>query len=345
MFLKGPKHLNGSDRVDALDALRALAVVQMVQGHTLDALLKASVRQGVLFDAWRWTRGLTAPAFLFCAGFAFLLVYRKRPEGWRRRARRALALIALGYGLRAPWHELFAWNISASSKAAWAEVDVLQSIGVSILLLELLMRLPGGGRRVVLAIITCVCYAAGPGGLVVPAPVWLGNYLSQSTLFPLVPWFAHVALGCLFADALCLYQQSAQRQQGAHWRAFVPLALTLLMAAVDAARRDGVSHGLRSLGVVALFVAVAVLVYWAPPRLRRFARFVSAASLTVYVSHIVVVYADGVGLASHPGAKLSLPSALCVALLLLVLGLSLHSLLQRGRNQSRMTARSSGASV
>lgn len=49
-----------------LDVMRAFAVLMMIQGHTIDALLSSSYydNDSVLFNVWLFNRGLTAPIFL-----------------------------------------------------------------------------------------------------------------------------------------------------------------------------------------------------------------------------------------------------------------------------------------
>src|SRR5690606_18597665 len=126
-------------RVVFVDALRLLAAVQMVQGHTLDALLSAELRAGAWFRAWTFTRGLTSTAFLLTAGFAYVLAERASraaPDvGRRRRLRRALSLVLIGYAMRAPLGVLFGDPLAEALRNALA-VDVLQCIGVSMAALE-----------------------------------------------------------------------------------------------------------------------------------------------------------------------------------------------------------------
>jgi acyltransferase len=59
-----------SQRVEFLDLLRGIAVVIMVMGHSIDAVLSAAVRSSELFRAYNSLRGFTAPIFLFIAGFS-----------------------------------------------------------------------------------------------------------------------------------------------------------------------------------------------------------------------------------------------------------------------------------
>ena len=55
-------------RVLFVDVLRLLALLQMIDGHTLDAVLSESVRTGEGFETYRFVRGLVSVAFLVVAG-------------------------------------------------------------------------------------------------------------------------------------------------------------------------------------------------------------------------------------------------------------------------------------
>ena len=61
-------------RIVFLDILRALAVMMMVEGHTVDVLLLNEYRSCdyLGFKLWQFTRGVTAPIFL-------LIFLRLRP--------------------------------------------------------------------------------------------------------------------------------------------------------------------------------------------------------------------------------------------------------------------------
>lgn len=320
-------------RVDALDALRAFAVVQMVQGHTLDALLATSLRAGMAFEVWRWVRGLTAPAFLFCAGFAFVFAYRRRPDGTTRRLKRAALLIALGYGLRTPWLQLLSGEVSVGAWHDWALVDVLQCIGVSIALLEASERLPPQLRRWLLACVGALCFCAGPAGIPMPLPTWLANYFGQGTLFALLPWSGHVAAGALCADLW--FDPAGVRLS---WAPMLFIASAMLF---DTVARGASAHALRLVCILALFGLLMRIVHRGSERVLRELRFVSASSLFVYVTHIVVVYAADIGLATRPGPTLSLALSLACAIGLILLSLALY-VGYRGLRSGRLTRRAIG---
>ena len=56
-------------RIRAIDWLRGLAVLFMIQTHAL-GLLQPALREGSAFAALQWVDGLVAPAFILAAGAA-----------------------------------------------------------------------------------------------------------------------------------------------------------------------------------------------------------------------------------------------------------------------------------
>lgn len=138
------------NRVIFLDLIRTLAVINMVQGHTIDVLLAESFRDynNFFFGIWHFNRGLTAPIFLFTAGtvFTYLLKLNKLPFQNNPRVkkgfRRVLTLLFWGYILRFPsWNIL---NLGAASEEQWKiffAVDVLQLIGMGLFFILVLVWL------------------------------------------------------------------------------------------------------------------------------------------------------------------------------------------------------------
>src|SRR5688572_13877118 len=97
-------------RLVFVDVLRLIAAVQMIQGHTIDALLGQAYRAGPWFELWTFTRGLTSTTFLITAGMAHVLANKaaRDPSSARKhRLRRALELVVIGYLMHAPVAVLF----------------------------------------------------------------------------------------------------------------------------------------------------------------------------------------------------------------------------------------------
>src|ERR1700722_17946333 len=106
------KHFSGGStqrRLVVVDFARVLAILFMVQGHTLDVLLAPVYRQGAVFQSWLYLRGLTAPMFFTLSGISFALSSMRHWERYShfsptllRRLRRFAFFILLGYTMHLP---------------------------------------------------------------------------------------------------------------------------------------------------------------------------------------------------------------------------------------------------
>jgi len=198
-------------RVIFIDLARAVAVVFMLYGHSVDALLAHSYRAGAWFDVWTFQRGLTSSLFLLLSGFAFsIATVRHWPShlyisrSVLNRARRFGLFIVLGYALHFPvpkFAEL--WTVNDGRWRAFLSVDVLQLIGATFIFIQLLVLVTRTRQAltVVALVLACTIVMVTPGlwGVDWPArmPLWASSYLEQDTgsLFPLFPWSAYILLG------------------------------------------------------------------------------------------------------------------------------------------------------
>ncbi|MGB5691483.1 MAG: heparan-alpha-glucosaminide N-acetyltransferase domain-containing protein, partial [Flavobacteriaceae bacterium] len=60
-------------RLFFIDAMRAWAILMMLQGHFVDGLLEESFRDpdSSVYSIWKYFRGITAPVFFTVSGFIF----------------------------------------------------------------------------------------------------------------------------------------------------------------------------------------------------------------------------------------------------------------------------------
>ena len=207
----------GATRVIFIDLARALAVVFMLYGHTVDALLDPAYRSGRVFDVWQFQRGLTSSLFLLLSGFAFSIATTRHwashlspSPALLKRVRRFALFIFLGYAIRFPVPSLF--GLDHATDAEWRQligVDVLQLIGVTFLAVQLLVML--SRSRLVFSVLAVACALAltllAPWAWSVDwsarMPEWLAAYFSPNhgSLFPVVPWSAFVLLGAALGQA------------------------------------------------------------------------------------------------------------------------------------------------
>jgi len=207
-------------RVIFIDLMRAIAVLQMVQGHTIDVLLAPELRTTELpvYAVWYFLRGMTAPIFMFTAGTTFTYLFKsvKRPfeENYRvkKGLRRAFLLIFLGYLLKYPTWTIF--DFSDVTKDKWQlfiSADVLQLIGISLLILLLILFIAEKLKlnyTATFITITTIIFVTSPfiesinWISVFPAPIAAYFYSGSGSLFPLFPWSGYVIAGGILGSYL-----------------------------------------------------------------------------------------------------------------------------------------------
>jgi uncharacterized membrane protein len=138
----------GTGRYKFLDLYRGIIVLFMLEGHVLRELLNADVKTTTFFMLHEIFHGVTAPGFLFGAGFTFAIATQRRWEQsvaftyvFFRRVWRAVLLILIGYALHFPFLSLqkIIFQATSAQWKAFLLFDVLQCIGIGLLLLRLLL--------------------------------------------------------------------------------------------------------------------------------------------------------------------------------------------------------------
>jgi uncharacterized membrane protein len=128
-----------TNRLFFIDAVRAFAILMMLQGHFIDTLLDPIYRDksNMLYHIWSYSRGITAPTFFTISGLVFLyLLLRAKDKGDDKlRVKKGLyrggLLIAIGYALRL---DIISWIYGDFSNYIFV-IDVLQCIGLSLIML------------------------------------------------------------------------------------------------------------------------------------------------------------------------------------------------------------------
>ena len=246
-------------RLAYIDWLRGLACVVMFQTHCYDSWLGGAARDGLFTRMSQLGGTLPAPLFLFLAGISLALVTDKlrqkdvsADEIARTTILRGGEVFLLGLLFRLQEYLL------GQPRAQWTDllrVDVLNVIGVSVILMGIACRIAAAGsgadrgqlRRV--TIVTAVGCAAAIAIFTPPLWTswrphslawWLESYIDgvhtfgkpQPWLFPIFPWaafaFAGLAVGLLLLSEWARKNEaSALVSAGASGIAFIALGLWL----------------------------------------------------------------------------------------------------------------------
>lgn len=174
-------------RFYALDLVRLVAMLFMMQGHVLYALVSPEHLNIAEFpwNIWHFVRGLTAPIFLLTSGAVHVFANKRDAEGKLprqtliRRLRWAVTLIGIGYLMVFPANRIFDLPyVPPHVWTAFFRVNILQLTGIALALLTIVISLTRSTRA----------FANVSVGIGV-AIVLLSPFVEQ------VDWFAHAPEG------------------------------------------------------------------------------------------------------------------------------------------------------
>jgi uncharacterized membrane protein len=207
-------------RIIFIDLMRAFAVLQMVQGHTVDVLLATEFRseEYTAYFLWNFMRGMTAPIFMFTAGTVFTYLFRLVDEPFIKNPRvkkgfyRFLLLVSLGYLLRYPTYTIFDFsNVTKDRLDIFFAVDVLQLIGFGLLFVMICAYIAEKLKlsdTIVFSFFAAFFFIAtvffSKINWLAYFPQPIAGYFSDGTgsLFPLFPWAGYVVLGGVLGSYL-----------------------------------------------------------------------------------------------------------------------------------------------
>ncbi|RKG91963.1 heparan-alpha-glucosaminide N-acetyltransferase domain-containing protein [Corallococcus terminator] len=291
------------ERVRAIDWLRGISVLFMIQCHAL-ALLTPELRKSVWTGWLLKLDGLVAPAFIFSAGFALSLLMVRSAAGGvlgdrvRRNLRRIAEVFAVAALVNAAWFPVL-------KEPVWLlRLDILHCVGLCLLLTLPLAALLAPRPRVLAAtafVLAMVAFALAPFTDSAGEP-W-ASFLRKSSWspFPLLPWIGFAWLGA-FSGTIA----------GAWGRAGLARALVLLVALGFAGtvmphllsslyppHRFYVTNPSNSATRFMWVCAVLLGLLWVegrmapdakPSRARRFLEVFGTASLSAYFFHEMLLF-------------------------------------------------------
>jgi uncharacterized membrane protein len=241
----------GADRLVAIDWMRGFVMVLMAIDHGSAVMNGGRLAHDSAWDLsglgvaanpfplgagqflTRWITHLCAPTFLFLSGTALALSTHRRAQRGesarsidRHLAVRGLVLL----GFEVAWMSLL---LSAGLGRYVAMLQVLYAIGVSLVLMAALRRLPNralvalalgwfaAGEWITLALAPPGGGAAAPLALLLAPLAWA----HAAVLYPVLPWLAMMMLGWAFGRYLV-----ARRETG---RGLAPAAVCALAGAAS----------------------------------------------------------------------------------------------------------------
>ncbi|MEN9971660.1 MAG: hypothetical protein RIS20_7 [Bacteroidota bacterium] len=230
------EEIKQNSRVQFIDFGRSVAICMMLQGHFIsmsysnydfymDEIFKNGHSSNLLFNAWGFMRGLTAPLFFTISGtvFSFLLHLQLRKSDavqfWhlkrvKKGIKRGLMLLLIGYVIQINF-KYIAYYFQGNVNPHFYTFHVLQCIGLSILALIFTTFLEFKVKASYhwLYALLGICLFAGTffirstdDYLPYHFPVFIQNMIQgPETEFSVFPWMGFVFMGGTFGSLLARY--------------------------------------------------------------------------------------------------------------------------------------------
>lgn len=328
-------------RLFFLDAVRAFAILMMLQGHFIDTLLDPVYKshEYLAFAVWSYFRGITAPLFFTITGIVFTyLAIKCEPEKQNERLlkgiQRGLLLIVIGYALRA---QPFSWIKGYFNSYFWV-VDVLQCIGVSLIFLVFLIKTTRKNIwlfAVLICSVTFVVFLTEPWYRTIEIPqlpLFLENYFSKSngSVFTIIPWIGYVTFGAFIGQIILLFNRKVHFKR---WFTFILMTsgIVLIYFSSSILRFIALQSGITLFEQVAnynyLFIRLGdvLIIFTIFYLLERYFKNsliidIGTKTLSIYVIHFIVLYGSftGIGLKTFYNKSLSPFEAIIGAIIFLV---------------------------
>jgi len=315
-------------RLYALDLARFVAMLLMIQGHVLDALVMPTVIDVTQppWSVWSWIRGLTAPVFLTVSGAVHVFAAKRATDGMitestlEKRMRWAVTILVIGYLLVFPGKRIIDLPyVATEGWIAFFAVNILQLVGVVMIVFVAVMQTTKSvadmGRRAMIAsalILLCspLAHLEGVHSIL---PLWLRPYLTSQygSLFPFFPFGTYLFLGVVVGARLHAITPEDRDTELTRLGLRIGLPLALLgygllygLVAMGVPQRsidnaDSVLLVAARFGMVLVVFAGAVQLLKATWSMRSAYILFGSKSLYIYVIHVVLLFGtpwwDGIG--------------------------------------------------
>ncbi|MEM7485964.1 MAG: acyltransferase family protein [Bacteroidota bacterium] len=308
-----------TNRLFFIDAMRAWAILMMLQGHFIDGLLDPVFRdkENIFFSVWLYFRGITAPVFFTVSGFIFTYLLIKTPQrGFenpriRKGIRRGLQLLLIGYLLRMNLFGILIGEIYDS----FYLVDVLHCIGLSILALIGIYLFSIKRKKYLFPSIllgaTLVLFLFEPlynQWSFSFLPQAIANYFTKAngSVFTIIPWLGYATLGGFVSTLFYKFRNYTRLYEVAIGSALV-LGSLLIFTSSDVFLYV---HRLTRIQLFAdiffnnylfirlgdVFIVFAVFMLLRRFMMNKTVLSIGSSTLSIYVIHFVILYGSFTGL-------------------------------------------------
>lgn len=220
------------ERITIFDITKFVAMLFMIQGHTIYAFLDTSTidTNSIWWILWSFNRGFTAPIFLVVSGAVQIFANKRNEDGTlkkgivKKRVLLGLALIIISYMMHMPGDLSQMMNMSQEKLMVFYQVNILQLIGVCLIIAILLLKFIPNLRILFWISLTLTLFFSSFNSIFpeltydISLHPFFSNYLNYSTksFFPLFPnasyYFIGIALGIYIKQSKIDYNKFLQNR-------------------------------------------------------------------------------------------------------------------------------------
>lgn len=333
------------ERVHHIDALRAYAILMMLQGHFIYSLIASKHQDATNFwySTWMFCKGFTAPIFFTVTGLVLVFLLLKKADDSYQRERiekgikRGFYLLFWGYLLRFNIWGVFKGTLYPSF---WM-IDVLHCIGISLLLTCLLFRYL---RHISYGLFGVLLFSIGAFIFLFEPwygsydfsflPIAIGNYFTKvhGSVFTPFPWLGYTLIG---GSLGVLYHYFINYKWQSVSLLAIPVVLAGLILTFFSSRILMNLHHLSGIGLfksvaynnflfirlghILLFIALFMSLEPIFNRMQWFGK-IGQRTLNIYIIHFILLYGSwfGLGLVRYWGNSLTPDKVIPGAILFVV---------------------------
>lgn len=312
-------------RLYFLDAVRAFAILMMLQGHFISGLLDPAYKDSSHYGyrLWLYCRGFTAPLFFTITGWVFaFLLFRNPLQGLTnprisKGLRRAVELILWGYALRLNLPTLFKGKLNPS----FIQPDVLHIIALGLVFVLLAYAALHRYKKIMFAfflgfgLIVFLTQPIYSGYIFENLPQFVAGYLTKGNggVFYLFPWLGYVSIGAAIACVFKTHHNTSKLWAGG----FMLLGAWLIFSSSWGLNRMGYLMDIELFKDVAnnnflfirlgdVFVLFGLFMFLQPLFKHSLWQQIGTKTLSLYIVHYFVLYGSLTGLGLYKFLKYSL---------------------------------------
>lgn len=356
---------DSSKRILFLDLMRLLAILMMLQGHTIDTLLSEEYRsfESPFYSVWYFLRGFTGPLFMFTAGIVFnYLLLQKRfslsqNERVNKGIKRGISLVLIGYFLRYPTYTIFDFSdVTHDQWLTFFSIDALHIIGLgllSIIFIYWISSTTKTNNAISLVLFGLLIFLISPlaqnynWGSKVPIP--FANYFTKEygSIFPIFPYMQYILWGAIIGTLMNKNQKIYMRTSANILLILIGLLFVIISRGIyylpEIHEICSYSYYLLIVGGLLIVSGSLSLVSKYFENIPNFLLSVARNSLWIYIIHVIILYGSpwSIGLSQIIGNSFSplfsILSALIMIFLMILISLRIDKFkIKMIRNNKRI---------